>query len=348
MSNNRQTIRQQKTKSKRKKLLTWILLPLLLVGFSITSYGAYLYNKAESVMGDSYKPLDRDIKRVAAEPKVENTSILIIGVDDSEKRGFSSSSRSDALLLATFNEKAKSIKLVSIPRDSYVYIPEVNRNDKINHAHAFGGPAASIETVEELLEVPIDYYVKVNFHAFIDIVDALGGITVNVPYTFSEQNSKDVADAITLVEGLQQLDGEEALALARTRKLDNDIERGKRQQEILTSIIKKAISASSITKYADVIEAVGTNMETDLTFDHMKSFINYAAAGTSLDIESLNLAGNDLWLQNSRGKRVYYYELDEPSLIEAKAILKAHLELGASVIGHSQENEIKEQANGDY
>lgn len=349
MPNSRQKIRQNKSKIRKKRVFTWILLPILLLGFSLTAYGVFLYNKAESVMNDSYKPLERDNGRVAAaDTKIENTSILIIGVDDSASRGFSNSSRSDALMVATFNEKAKSIKLLSIPRDSYVYVPKIGYKDKITHAHAHGGPVTTIETVEELLDIPIDFYVKVNFNAFIDIVDALDGIKVEVPYTFSEQNSEDQKNAITLEKGLQQLDGEEALALARTRKLDNDIERGKRQQEILKAIINKAISASSFTKYADVIEAVGSNMETDLSFNQMKSFFNYATAGTSLDIENLNLKGQDLWLKNSNGNRVYYYELDEPNLIEVKSKLKTHLKLGTSSYGQNEDDnsELIEHANG--
>jgi len=102
MSKSRQYIRQNKSKLRRRRVFTWILLPILLLGFGLTSYGIFLYNKAESVMGDSYKPLDRDTSRVAAaDTKVENTSILIIGVDDSATRGFSNSSRSDALMVAT-------------------------------------------------------------------------------------------------------------------------------------------------------------------------------------------------------------------------------------------------------
>ena len=129
------------------------------------------------------------------------------------------------MLVATFNRKANSINLLSIPRDSYVYIPEVGYKDKINHAHAFGGPVSTIETVEELLEIPIDYYVKINFDAFIEIIDALGGIDMYVPITFTEQDSMTGAGAISLNEGYQHLNGEETLALARTRKIDNDLER---------------------------------------------------------------------------------------------------------------------------
>lgn len=326
MAINRQAYKKMKKKKKRKKLSIWFLTPFFFLLIGATAYGAYLHNKVDSVMEGSYEPIEReDGKKKAAaakaDPKVDNTSILFIGVDDSEVRGYNSGARSDALLLATFNETSKSIKLVSIPRDSYVYIPEIGRNDKITHAHAYGGPKATIETVEELFDIPIDYYVKMNFNAFIDVIDALGGIEVEVPYALSEMDSQDRKNAIYLEAGLQQLNGEEALALARTRKMDSDIERGKRQQEIVKAIIKKGISVEGITKYADVIEAVGDNLATDLTFNDVKSFFDYAVAGTSLEIETLNLTGYNTYIGN-----VYYYELDDNDLNVTKQLLKSHLD----------------------
>ena len=321
-----------KKRLRRKRVVRWVLLPLLLISISLISYGALLYNKAESVMDESYNPIEREGKR-AVNPFDENFSVLFIGVDDSNKRQFEGSSRTDALMLATFNQDDKSIKLVSIPRDSYVHIPEEEIYTKINHAHAYGGVELTLETVEELMDVPVDYYVKMNFDAFIDVIDALDGIEVNVPYTFSEQDSQDRKDAITLYEGLQNLDGEEALALARTRKLDNDIERGKRQQEIIKAIIKKAVSVKSLANYSDVMEAVGQNMTTDLRFDQMKSFLEYATAGSNLDTETLNLAGAD-----SRIGGIYYYQLDELALAETRAKLKTHLNITDNSLDTSSDN----------
>src|SRR5699024_2592231 len=138
--------------------------------------------------------------------------------------------------------------------------------------HAYGGPRATIDTVEELLGIPIDYFVRINFEAFMDVVDAVEGIEYDVPYEFSEQNSRDQADSIHLYPGVQELDGEEALALARTRKHDSDVERGKRQQEIIKALVSKVLSVKSLLKYDDVIEAVGENMKTNMTFTEMKSF----------------------------------------------------------------------------
>src|SRR5699024_4679273 len=110
-------------------------------------------------------------------------SVLIMGVDASEKRKDDGSPRTDALMVATFNKKEKSVKVVSIPRDAKVYIPIRDREDKINHAHAFGharggdnqAALATVDTVEHLLDIPIDYWVKLNFEAFIDVVEAIDG-----------------------------------------------------------------------------------------------------------------------------------------------------------------------------
>ena len=321
MSINRQGHKTaNKRKKKRKRILLWIIMPILLLIIGATAYGGFLYNKAESVMNKSYKPIERDSKLAKTNVKLENTSILFIGVDDSSKRKSNGPSRSDALMLATFNKKEKSIKLLSIPRDSYVHIPEKDIYTKITHAHAYGGVKLTLETVEELLDVPVDYYVKMNFNAFIDVINALDGVKVDVPFTFSEQDSQDHAKAITLQKGVQELDGEQALAFARTRKIDSDIQRGMRQQQIVKAILSKGASIKSISNYTDVMEAVGKNMSTDLTFDQMKSFISYIQADSGLNVESLSLKGKDSYIN-----RIYYYQLDEAALEETKTKLKNHL-----------------------
>jgi polyisoprenyl-teichoic acid--peptidoglycan teichoic acid transferase len=312
----------RRKKKQKKRIVKWIMLPLLLISISVVAYGAHLYSKAEIVMQDSYQPVERETKRESVNPFEENISVLFIGVDDSEKRQFEGNARTDALMLATFNKDDKSVKLLSIPRDSYVYIPDKGFSDKINHAHAYGGVEYTLETVENLLDIPVDYYVKMNFDAFIDVVDTLGGIEVEVPYTITEQDSNDRAGAITILEGIQTLDGEEALALARTRKQDNDIERGKRQQEIIKAVIKKAASVKSVKNYTGIMEAIGDNLTTDLRFEEMTSFISYVMAGTNINTETLNLVGGDSMIDG-----VYYYQLDEIALTETKLTLQRHLGL---------------------
>ena len=350
----RKDYKKQKNKSSGKRLALkvslFFTLSLFLVG---AAYAVSLQKKAENAAVRAYEavpdsPKKAEVREVKVEPAQDNVSILFIGVDDSEKRQQGdSNSRSDALLFATLNQKNKSVKLVSIPRDSYVYIPKKGYRDKITHAHAFGGTSATIDTIEELFDVPVDYYVKMNFNAFIDVVDALGGIDVEVPYNRLEKDEND-KNTIQLKKGPQHLDGRHALALARTRKLDTDIDRGKRQQMILQAIMKEAISVKSITKYGDVIDAVGDNMKTNMTFDDMKSFFEYAKGGMP-QVDTISLKGYD---DMSTG--TYFFKLDETELSEVKHLLKAHLGLipdssqltdGGSSITGSADNALENSLN---
>ncbi|WP_423408259.1 LCP family protein [Heyndrickxia sp. MSNUG] len=317
----------QKKRKKRRRIASVLMFVVFFTVLTAGGYGAFLYNKAQSVIDDSYKPLDRQSGKrdKQVNPDIDNISILFVGIDDSEARDFKSASRTDALMLATLNEKDKSIKLLSIPRDSLVYIPSKGYEDKINHAYGKGGITSTIETVENFLDVPVDYYVQMNFEAFIDVVDALDGIKVEVPYELHEKDSRDKSGAIYLKPGVQTLDGEQALALARTRKQDSDIYRGKRQQEILKAIMTKAASAKSITKYSDVMEAVGDNMQTDLSFSEMKALVDYATAGSKLNVETMSLEGSDAMIDG-----VYYYQLDEEALQQTILNLKTHLKVSSA------------------
>lgn len=316
---NRKYHRETKNDKKRTILIIIATLAASLL-ICVSAYGIYLIKKAETAVDTAFEPvgnLNEDI-----EPLTDNVSILFIGVDDSEERNQSENNiRSDALVLATLNNEDKSIKLVSIPRDTYTFIPDSGKEDKITHAYAYNGPSSTIESVENLLEVPVDYYLRMNFDAFIEVVDALGGIKVEVPYDITEQDENDSQDAIELKEGIQFLNGSEALALARTRHYDNDIERGKRQQAILESIMNRALSVGSIAKYGDVFQAVGDNMKTDLSFKNISSLFEYAKNGKP-DIEMITLDGYD---DMSTG--IYYYKLKEESLTEIQDILQSHLGL---------------------
>src|SRR3954470_19209550 len=192
MKNRRSIKAKQRNIKRKKKILEWVVFPLMVIAISAIGYSTFLYSKAQTAMNDSYDPFDRTSSKreEIVNPNIDNVSVLFIGVDDSEERGYGTNSRSDALILATFNEKAKSVKLVSIPRDSYVNIPDYGK-DKITHAHANGGPVTTIETAEELLDIPVDFYVKLNFNAFVDVINAIGGIKVDVPYDFSESDSDE-------------------------------------------------------------------------------------------------------------------------------------------------------------
>ncbi|MDX8363807.1 LCP family protein [Cytobacillus sp. IB215665] len=340
MNNDRRYLKLKHRKKKRRRIIYLFTIPLLVIILGVSTYGSILLNQAQSAANEANEELVRGEKSEKREevvhPKADNISILFMGVDDSEARG-SGNSRTDALLLATFNEEEKSVKLLSIPRDSYVYIPSVGYNDKINHAHAFGGTDGAVETVENLLDIPVDYFVKLNFNAFVDLVDALDGIEVDVPITFSEQDSQDRKGAIYLEQGLQTLNGEEALALARTRKIDSDLKRGERQQLVMKAIAEKAASLGSVTKYSAIIEALGNNIKTNLTFDEMISFYDYATS--SFTIDNLQLQGSNAMIDG-----IYYYDLDDQQLENIKQELKTHLNVNAdnttndSVVNNEQQS----------
>lgn len=322
-------------KRRLRKRVKYTLVFLLVAFLSVAGYGTYLYIKTGAVVSDAFEDDGRgksDLREDYVDPKFDHVSVLIMGIDENDARKEKEIARTDALILATLNKDEKSIKLLSIPRDSYVYIPEVGYEDKINHAHAFGGTTATIDAVENLLQIPVDYYVKLNFNAFIEVVDAIDGVTVDVPYEIKELNSTDQKEAIHLLEGRQSLDGEEALAFVRTRKQDSDVERGKRQMEVIDAIINKSTSLSSVFKYDDIIDAVGNNMSTNMTFMEMKSFFSYGTQGNKLQVESLSLEGEDYQPAN-----VYYWKLDDESLEETVDKLKRHLELSSYV-----------DSNGDF
>jgi len=145
MAEQRQQIRERrKRRKRRRRIMFFLLLPFILVASTAAGYGAYLYKKAETVFTDSYDPAveKSDLRDKAVDPSKDNISILFIGVDD-RSPDFKQKTRSDALILATLNRKNHSVKLLSIPRDSYVYIPIIGEKQKITHAHAYGGTQAT-------------------------------------------------------------------------------------------------------------------------------------------------------------------------------------------------------------
>ncbi|EEN04621.1 Transcriptional regulator, LytR [Bacillus thuringiensis IBL 4222] len=333
-----------KNKKKIKIIISAILFVLLIGG----GYTWFLVNKASSAVRNAAHDLARgdksDLRDKAVKPITNNVSVLIMGVDESDVRGkeYGEAIRTDALLLATFNKDSKTVKLLSIPRDTYTYIPIEKKKDKITHAHAFGsakngkngGPQASIDAVEKLMNVPVDYFVKFNFKSFIKIVDDLGGVEVDVPVEFTEQDSNDNAEAIHLEKGVQKLNGEEALALARTRHIDSDAMRGQRQQLVIEAILKKLTNAGSVTKVGNIIDDINGQFVTNLTFDDMLSFYKY---GSDSEIEKLQIQGDDCYMakgddtcsKSAGGGRTYYYNPDKKELANVTNELRTHLGLPA-------------------
>ncbi|MFC7062458.1 LCP family protein [Halobacillus seohaensis] len=339
-------------KRKKTKIFLWVIASLILLTIGATvGYAAFLTDKARDAASDSNESLDRGDKSELREdkvtPRMDHTSVLFMGIDDSEARDSSDNgegpSLSDALILATFNNDDQSVKLVSIPRDSYAYIPEVGYNDKITHAHSFGGTDATIETVENLLDVPVDYYVRLNFNSFVDVINSLGGVEYDVPFDLAEQNSKDQKGAIELSEGQQVVNGEEALALVRSRQYDSDLARGERQLSMIQAIIDKVASAGSITNYGSVIDSIGNNMKTNLSFSEMTSYKDYVINEEGLHFDEMQLKGEGGYIDD-----VWYFHIDDTSLANTKNSLRSHLNLEDTPTNNSFAGEDSQDDDEDY
>lgn len=259
---------KQTTIQKRRR--HFLLGGLILLAIGLTSfavYGATLLTETKQVIDGSFQPLKRDDGIKKSLSKKEAFSVLLMGIDDTSERNLGSA-RTDALIYLTINPKNHTVDMVSIPRDTYTTIKtkQTTYQTRINAAYAYGQEEITVPTVEKLLNAPVDYYATFNFNSFLEIVDQLGGIEVDVPITFTDTNTLGNGE-VHLKKGKQHLTGEEALALARTRHIDNDVKRGERQQLVLEAIAKKAMDTGSIKQYSSVLAVIGKNMKTDLTFN---------------------------------------------------------------------------------
>ena len=301
-------------KSKRWLKITGIVLLLLIVGAGAYAYS--VYHSLTSAVNTMHQPIEREKSEKRTEDitltKQDPFSVLMLGVD--ERAG--DIGRSDTMIVLTVNPKQNSIKMLSIPRDTRTEIVGRGTVDKINHAYAFGREEMSIATVENLLDIPIDYYVKVNMEGFKDIVDAVGGIQVNNNLDFSQ-------DGHHFATGQINLNGEEALSFVRMRHEDpnGDFGRQERQRQVIQGVINKGASFSSLTRFGGIFAALGNNVRTDVTFDEMLEIQkNYRNSFGS--IEQLQLTG-----KGTKIKGIYYLEVPKDNIQAAQTVLKTHLEI---------------------
>ena len=219
-------------------------------------------------------------------------TVLLMGVD-SEYDGLNANAafNGDTLILATFNPKTLTATLLSLPRDIYVPISCRNNNyAKINSSAAYG-TSCVIDTIENLTDITIDYYLKINFKGVVELVEAVGGVTVNVEAPnyeynhgvycngkFCEQNSDRQwgSKTIYIVPGTQTLNGEQALAYARCRGLyiEGDIARNRHQQEIIMALAKKALRIKSYNHFKKILDAVSNNIATNMSTNQILSSYN--------------------------------------------------------------------------
>ncbi|MBH0169155.1 LCP family protein [Fictibacillus sp. 18YEL24] len=269
-----------------KKFFKILAILFVVAGVSIGGYAYYLYGSAKDAVNQMHEKVETDnLKPVVTGNKEElkSISILLLGVD--ERRG--DSGRSDTIISITVNPKENKMLMFSIPRDTRTEIIGKGKDDKINHAYAFGGTQMAMDTVENFLDTSIDYYVKVNMESFKQIVDAVGGVEVTNNRAFKvEQYSFPL--------GTQELNGNEALAYARMRYDDpkGDLGRNDRQRQVITSIIDKGARVSSITKFDDILDILGDNVKTNMTFQEMKDIQkNYKEARHNIESTEIKSSG---------------------------------------------------------
>lgn len=304
---SKQAYKKNQKKKKRtglKVFLSFICVILVLVG------GVMIY--ASTVLLGDLKTTtitkDKTELGISEETKSEAgiTNIALFGVDARDYDGGTFAGRSDAIMVMSIDNVHHKVKLTSIMRDVRVYMgdgsPYDSGYDKLNHAYMYGGPEQAIRAINQNFGLDIQDYVTVNFSAMAKIVDAFGGVNIDLTEEEVEQiniNMRDLAatspdsmagDVSTYAplsagEGVL-LNGDEAVAYGRIRAIDNDNGRVERQQEVLSALLSKASSISKL-EYPSIIQQLAPLCETSLTFDKMIGMAQIALTG--FDIERLSI-----------------------------------------------------------
>lgn len=309
----------------RKVLVGVLALGIVLVT-AATAYAAHLYNTTSTTFDDISKTISRKTDMRTEDVSIEDSepfSILLMGIDTGAL-GRTEQGRSDSMMVVTVNPKTKQSTIVSLDRDILTNIVGYEPNgtayfDKLNHAYAFGSVDMAMDTIESLLDIPLDHYVSINMEGLSDLIDAVGGIEVDNKIDFT-------LDGVHVPVGKQKLNGKTGLAYSRMRHEDpeGDIGRQKRQREVVEKILRKVLSMDSITNYQKILNAVKKNVLTDLSFNEMLTIgKNYTAAFDT--VKSHQLQGESQTINE-----VYYQILGVNELLSIQNILKKQLNLSES------------------
>ena len=295
--------------SKGKKIVLGIVGFILILTLAVVGIGAKVYMDLSGSVQKTYESVERqlDTKRKAEQKNViaekKPFSVLLLGIDTGDL-GRTEIGRSDTMMVAAVNPNAEKTLITSIPRDTYVDIVGRGTKDKINHAYAFGGAGMSMDTVEKYLDIPIDHYVAINMKGLKELVDAVGGITVTNDQKFSQ-------DSYTFEYGKIQLNGDQALSFSRMRHEDprGDYGRQERQRKIVEGVAKKLLTFDGVTRYKEVLDAMETNVKTDMSFDDMKKIAaDYRSAFGKIQQDQMQ--GDGFMQDGISYQRVSQTELD--------------------------------------
>lgn len=262
-----------------------ILISSIVLGVIIIGVGAYMftvYHSVEKTAHDIYKPLKTtkvNTKPVLAPKTKKETakpiSILLLGVDQRKH----DKGRSDTMIVLTLNPETHTMQMVSIPRDTRALLGHTGTIDKINAAYFYGGPDLSVQTVDQFLNIKVDYYIRINMQGLRDLVNSLGGITVDNPFAWHDEGY--YKKGYLYEKGMIHLNGPQAVGYVRMRHLDpkGDFGRNNRQRQVIKAVVDKAANFSTFTKYQDILDAIKKNVITNISFDEMKYIVrNYRSA----------------------------------------------------------------------
>lgn len=260
--------RTRKHKSSRRSIGHYVAMILLTLVVLVAGYAVRIYSQTKNAVDKTYDPVSTKAATTSDITGKKPISILLMGTDTGEF-GREYKGNTDTMIVVTINPKTKKTTMTSIPRDTLAQIVDGNgaAAQKINAAYNANGNEAAMKTVEKLLNIPINYYVTVNMAGLEKIVNAVGGIDVNVAFTWSDS----YAGKYTFTKGPMHLNGAQALAYARMRHSDpqGDYGRQKRQREVITQIVKKILSTKSLGNYSTLMDSLSSSMRTNLKFDDM-------------------------------------------------------------------------------
>lgn len=286
------------TKKKKKIILTVVAVVLALV----IGIGGFAIFKWNDILGQlNYKKTEKN-KYIDEDELTRGdgiTNILLIGSDT--RVGDISGTRSDTTILLSLDTKSKQIKLTSFLRDSYIEIPE-NGHSKLNAAFSWGGSQLLIDTLEYNFKVDIDYYVAIDFEAFKDVIDRLGGVDVEI--TDNEARYINSQDHMTDVEreafperiegGMNHFTGAQALWYCRIRYLDSDFNRTQRQRKTLNAALQKA-KGKSIPELLDIAKFGASLVTTDITRQQINKYTKQALSYIKYDIVGIQVPADGTW-----------------------------------------------------
>ncbi|WP_414048785.1 LCP family glycopolymer transferase [Macrococcus animalis] len=315
----------RRSKKKKGGCLKWIVLLCLIVLIGIGWYVSDAYFKVRDTANNIQHKIEgrdkSDLRKASVNIQNEDAiSVALFGVDaDATRLSAGDKGRSDSIILLSINPKENKTVMVSIPRDTYSEIVGNNTHEKIAHAYAYGGAKMAVQSVEKLMNVPIDYYATVNMDGMHEMIDEVGGIDVKSNATFS-------ANGFDFVKGeTVHLDGDKALAFVRARKGDGaggDFGRQERQQIAIQGLAHKVINVQSVTKLDSILKNVEGNVITDMSFDDLKG-LGLSYRGALDNVKKHQLQGEGTIMEDS----LWYFLPNEDQKLEVRNLYIDNLDM---------------------